>query len=80
MVMTKCEEKKIVLRFLRQCNEYSDREIDRNAEKIKSGENIEAICGKIQKWLAYREFNERAISEVESGELDDWFVGSKVAN
>ncbi|MDA0715303.1 MAG: flavin reductase [archaeon] len=58
-------EKEIVVRFLRQCNEYAYKSIARKNER---GETQE-----IGPWESYIEFNQHSIDEIESGELDHWF-------
>ncbi|MEC8926907.1 MAG: hypothetical protein VYB17_01435, partial [Candidatus Thermoplasmatota archaeon] len=58
--------KDAVCDFLRRCVLYADSSIDR---KKKRNEDI----AEIERWKAYREFTAYALSEVERGELDDWF-------
>ena len=58
--------KDAVCDFLRRCVLYADSSIDR---KKKRNEDITEI----ERWKAYREFTAYALSEVERGELDDWF-------
>ena len=60
------DEKEHVLRFLRRCVSYADESIER---KIERGESDDVIA----QWKAYREFTAYAASEVQRGDLNDWF-------
>ncbi len=60
--------KDAVCAFLRRCVRYADSSIDR-----KIGRDEDAV--EIERWTAYRDFTAYALSEVERGELDDWFEG-----
>ncbi|MBD60873.1 MAG: hypothetical protein CMA79_00045 [Euryarchaeota archaeon] len=59
------ESRKLIRDFLKRCVEYADESIKRKKER---GEDE----GEISKWIAYRDFTEHAVMEVESGELDSW--------
>ncbi len=61
------EEKNIVVDFLRRCVEYSDASILRKRERGDLEE--------IPRWQAYRDFTAFSITEIEKGELDEWFLG-----
>ena len=58
--------KEAVCDFLRRCVVYADASINRK-------KNREEDATEIQRWAAYRDFTAYALSEVERGELDDWF-------
>ena len=58
--------KDAVCDFLKRCVLYADSSINRKRDR---GEDVEEI----KRWLAYRDFTAYALSEVERGELDDWF-------
>ena len=58
--------KDAVCDFLRRCVDYADSSIER---KIERSEDVVEIG----RWTAYRDFTAYALSEVERGELDDWF-------
>ena len=58
--------KDAVCDFLRRCVQYADLSIDRKMERDEDVVEIE-------RWTAYRDFTAYALSEVERGELDDWF-------
>ena len=58
--------KEAVCDFLRRCVLYADSSINRK-------KNREEDTSEIERWAAYRDFTAYALSEVERGELDDWF-------
>ncbi|HJM67616.1 MAG TPA: flavin reductase [Candidatus Thalassarchaeaceae archaeon] len=58
--------KDAVCDFLRRCVLYADSSIDR-----KKGRDED--IAEIERWIAYRDFTAYALSEVERGELNDWF-------
>lgn len=60
-------DKAAVCDFLRRCVLYADASINRKRDR-------EASESEIQRWAAYRDFTAYALSEVERGELDDWFA------
>jgi flavin reductase (DIM6/NTAB) family NADH-FMN oxidoreductase RutF len=60
------DEKDAVCNFLRKCVLYADSSINRK-------NNREEDLEEIKRWMAYRDFTAYALSEVERGELDDWF-------
>ena len=61
------QKKDAVADFLRRCIEYADETI---GKKTQSGDDSEDLA----KWLAYREYTDYALKEVESGELNHWFT------
>ena len=58
--------KDAVCDFLRRCVLYADSSINRKKDRDEEATEIE-------RWTAYRDFTAYALSEVERGELDDWF-------
>ncbi|PCI21520.1 MAG: hypothetical protein COB62_03250 [Piscirickettsiaceae bacterium] len=62
------EKKSIIIDFLQRCNHYSDKML----EKYQSPLTQEAPQ-KVHDWTIYKEFNEYAINELNSDDLDDWF-------
>ena len=58
--------KEAVCDFLRRCVLYADSSIDRKKERDED-------MAEIERWAAYRDFTAYALSEIERGELDDWF-------
>jgi len=58
--------KEAVCDFLRRCVLYADSSINRKKDRDEDATEIE-------RWAAYRDFTAYALSEVERGELDDWF-------
>tara|TARA_B100000287_G_C20503970_1_gene730260 strand:+ start:62 stop:895 length:834 start_codon:yes stop_codon:yes gene_type:complete len=67
------DAKEHVLRFLRRCVTYADESIQRKKER---GEKDEVIA----QWETYREFTAYAASEVQRGDLNDWFGSTKSAS
>ncbi len=67
------DAKEHVLRFLRRCVTYADESIQRKKER---GEKDEVIA----QWETYREFTAYAASEVQRGDLNDWFGSTKGAS
>ena len=58
--------KEAVCDFLRRCVLYADSSINRKKDRDEDATEI-------GRWAAYRDFTAYALSEVERGELDDWF-------
>jgi len=58
--------KDAVCDFLRRCVLYADSSINRKRDRGEDNSEI-------KRWEAYRDFTAYALSEVERGELDDWF-------
>mgnify|MGYP001212292398 CR=1 FL=1 len=63
--MDKKKRREVVQLFLERCVIYANASIER---KIKRGDEE----SEINKWIAYRDFTEHAIMEIESGDLDAW--------
>jgi flavin reductase (DIM6/NTAB) family NADH-FMN oxidoreductase RutF len=60
------DSKAAVCDFLKRCVLYADSSINRKRDREEDRDEI-------KKWVAYRDFTAYALSEVERGELDDWF-------
>ena len=58
--------KEAVCDFLRRCVLYADTSINRKRDRDEEPNEI-------KRWMAYRDFTAYALSEVERGELNDWF-------
>ena len=52
--------------FLQRCLNYAHETI---AKKTESGDDAEGLA----KWIAYRDFTQVALDEIENGELNHWF-------
>ncbi len=61
------QKKDAVADFLRRCIEYADETI---AKKTQSADDPEGL----EKWLAYRDYTDYALKEVEAGDLNHWFT------
>ena len=59
--------KNAVKDFLQRCLDYAHETI---AKKTESGDDSEGL----EKWIAYRDYTQFALDEVEKGDLDDWFT------
>ena len=72
---TAAEQKKIVRRFLSQCNDYAQGQLEKYQGRLAGRGGMEALEleAKIHQWQVYRAFNAHAIEELEAGELDSWF-------
>jgi flavin reductase (DIM6/NTAB) family NADH-FMN oxidoreductase RutF len=66
-------DKTVVCDFLRRCVLYADASINRKKDR-------EENATEIGRWTAYRDFTAYALSEVERGELDDWFASDGEAD
>ena len=62
------ERRKLIGDFLKRCVVYANESIQRKKER--GGDESE-----IAKWIAYWDFTEHAVEEVESGDLDEWLEG-----
>lgn len=69
-------KKAVVADFLARCNQYAADQLEHYRAKLAAASASEALAlqDKIGHWTAYRAFNERALDEIERGELDDWFA------
>ena len=69
------EKKEIIIEFLGKCNAYSDSMVRKyqDESRDKNAENTLLVQDKIVHWLAYKAFNEYAIEELKTDQLDDWF-------
>ena len=72
------QQKSVVARFLRQCNDYADGKLDGYRTDLAEAppEAATAIAGKIARWESYKAFNEHALAELGTDRLDDWFDGT----
>jgi hypothetical protein len=69
-------KKAVVADFLVKCNVYADSQLAKYREQLMGATTADALAiqDKIGHWTAYRAFNERALGELDGGELDDWFA------
>jgi hypothetical protein len=69
------EKKQIVTEFLERCNAYTNDMMERYVAELADAEGMQRleIQDKISHWTTYKAFNEYAISELQTAELDDWF-------
>ncbi|ORU93453.1 MAG: hypothetical protein A6F72_06990 [Cycloclasticus sp. symbiont of Poecilosclerida sp. N] len=67
------EKKSIITDFLQQCNAYSDGMLEKYQAQLEYESTKQSALQKIHDWTVYRKFNEHAIKELESAELDGWF-------
>ena len=74
-MITLSEKKQIVTEFLKRCNTYSDDMLTRYRTELVDASGMEhlEIQDKILHWTAYKAFNEYAIGELQTPELDAWF-------
>lgn len=69
------ERKRLVTRFLRQCNRYADDKLAGYRARLANATGFEALelQDGISHWTAYKAFNEYAIDELERTDtLDSW--------
>jgi hypothetical protein len=69
------EKKALVAAFLDHCNRYATDRIAAHRAELAGATTWQslAIQDKIGHWTAYRAFNEYAIEELSTQELDHWF-------
>lgn len=74
-MITVRQRKKIVIDFLEKCNRYALEKLDgyRRQQSVKPSMPSLDLDAKITRWSAYYAFNEFALEELRSTELDDWF-------
>jgi hypothetical protein len=72
---TLSEKKSIVSDFLLRCNRYADDKLAGFAAELERSAGLEALAiqDEISHWTAYKAFNEYALAELETEELDAWF-------
>ena len=68
------EKKRVVIDFLEKCNQYADGMMNKYESQLVDDPDAEESKLKLLKWQSYKEFNEYAINELESDDLDDWFT------
>ena len=66
--MDTAARRRLVEAFLQRCVTYANASIERRQQR---GDDEAEIA----KWVAYRDFTEHAVEEVESGDLDEWLEG-----
>lgn len=69
------EKKRIVSDFLRRCNAYADKELERYGSQLDEVTGMDKLLlqDKIGHWTAYRAFNQHTLAELAATTLDDWF-------
>jgi len=74
--MSIAEKKAVVADFLLKCNRYADGQLAKYRAQLDGATSAEALTiqDKLGHWTAYRAFNEHALAELASDELDDWFT------
>lgn len=74
--MSVADKKAVVADFLLRCNRYADEQLAKYRAQLQDAPATEALAlqDKVGHWTAYKAFNERALSELAEGELDDWFA------
>jgi predicted dinucleotide-binding enzyme len=73
-VVDQQQKKEIIIDFLDKCNAYSDAMLQKyQRQLLDEGVDAKAIQEKIRDWSAYKAFNDVAIQELKTDELDDWF-------
>ena len=68
-------QKRIVGRFLRQCNAYADGKLTDYTARLAAAAAADTaeIERKIAQWKSYQAFNEHALDELATDRLDHWF-------
>jgi hypothetical protein len=74
--MNVIEKKAVIADFLAKCNQYADGQLAKYRTQLAdtTGSEALAIQDKIGHWTAYRAFNEHALGELASGQLDGWLA------
>jgi hypothetical protein len=69
------QQKRVVRRFLEQCNAYADGKLADYANRLAGSDPAaaDAIRQKIVRWESYKAFNAHALDELATDRLDDWF-------
>ena len=69
------ENKKIVSKFLRQCNGYADGQLRKYQERLEQASGMDALEteAKLYHWKVYKTFNDYTLEELETDALDHWF-------
>jgi hypothetical protein len=64
----------VVHRFLQQARTWAtDREIPKRLDRVSDGAG-HSEAAKLAAWVAWRDFVDHALRELEDGTLDDWFA------
>jgi hypothetical protein len=74
--MDTAAKKAVVADFLVKCNHYADAQLARYRAELAGSTGAAALTlqDKIGHWTAYRTFNEHALAELATSELDEWFA------
>ena len=63
----------VVHDFLRRAREWAtEREIPKRIQRVSGGASHDEAA-KLAAWVAWRDFVDHALAELEDGTLDDWF-------
>lgn len=64
----------IVHRFITRCRKWaSEREIPKRTQRVAAGGDAHEAA-KLHAWVAYRDFLDHTLGELEDGTLDPWFT------
>ena len=68
------EKKRIISKFIGQCNDYADGQISKYHARLQQAADMETLEleAKIYNWKVYKAFNRYTIDELATGELDHW--------
>ncbi len=74
--LSTAQKKRIVSAFLAQCLDYADARLRDYRAQVPAAAGMDALAlqDRISHWSAYRAFTEYTIAELETTELDAWFV------
>jgi len=69
------EKKQIVVVYLNKANAYAENKIAEYQSKLHSAPDIDklGLQEKVTRWTTYIAYNNQALKELASNELDDWF-------
>ena len=69
----------VVHRFMQRCRAWAtDREIPKRIDRVAESLRPEDAA-KLHAWIAYLQFTEHVLSELEDGTLDHWFTGENAS-
>ncbi|ORU90426.1 MAG: hypothetical protein A6F71_05520 [Cycloclasticus sp. symbiont of Poecilosclerida sp. M] len=72
------QKKEIIIDFLKKCNAYGDGMLDKYQRQLSEvNANTGALKDKMRDWDTHKTFNQVAIDELKTNELDDWFDESQ---
>jgi hypothetical protein len=69
----------VVRDFLQRCRRWAEREIPRRLEQVAADGRPETAA-KLHAWIAYVQFTDHALRELETGQLDHWFTDPPTAD